>query len=396
MTGVMTTPRSVIRTPGFLALMAMSALSFAGFSALVSTVPLWAVRGGGDEVGAGLVNAVMMAATVAVQMTVPAALRRFGWRATLLAGAVLLGAPPLVLLVMDALPAILALSAVRGAGFAVVTVCGSSAVATLVDAPRRGRAVGLYGLSLSAPQILLVPTSVWIADNVGFWVVFAVGAAPLVAMIPAFILGRRLDRAAQAPDPTLPHGASTRLWLPLLAPSAVLLTITVPGGALLTFVPQFPVSGGYVVAGLFVLTACAASARWLVGGLVDRFGYLPFQPPLLLVGAAGLAACVWSLAGGGGAALVVGMAITGVAYGSLQNVTLVESFAVVGPRHRDTASAVWNIGFDCGTGFGALMVGFVAARTSFGVGLSIISALCLVVAAVVLVRIVLARARAAR
>ncbi|HCS59779.1 MAG TPA: MFS transporter, partial [Microbacterium sp.] len=72
-----------------LALMAMSALSFAGFSALVSIVPLWAVRGGSDEVGAGLVNAVMMAATVAVQTTVPAALRRLGWRVTLLAGVVL-------------------------------------------------------------------------------------------------------------------------------------------------------------------------------------------------------------------------------------------------------------------------------------------------------------------
>ena len=396
MTGVTATPRSVIRTPGILALMVMSAVSFAGFSALVSTVPLWAVRGGADEVGAGLVNAVMMAATVAVQTTVPAALGRFGWRVTLSAGVVLLGAPSLVLLSTDALPAILALSAVRGAGFAVVTVCGSSAVARLVDAPRRGRAIGLYGLSLSAPQILLVPTSVWIADQIGFWAVFAIGAAPLLATIPAFVLGRRLDHAARAPGPDHPHHTSTRVWLPLIAPSAVLLTITAPGGALLTFVPQFPEVGGYAVAGLFALTVCSASARWLIGGLADRFGYLPFQPPLLLLGAAGLAACVWAMAGGGGAALVAGMAATGIAYGSLQNVTLVESFAVVGPRHRDTASAVWNIGFDCGTGIGALLVGFIAARTSFGVGMSITAALCVVVAVVVLVRILVGRSRRRR
>ncbi len=387
------TPGSVIRVPGIAALMAMSALSFAGFSALVSTVPLWAVRGGADEVGAGLINAVMMAATVAVQTTVPAALRRFGWRITLSAGTMLLGAPSLVLLTTDSLPAILALSAVRGAGFAVVTVCGSSAVARLVDAPRRGRAIGLYGLSLSAPQILLVPTSVWIANNLGFWAVFAVGAAPLVAAIPALLLGRRLDHAERAPEPELPHGSTTRLWLPLIAPSAVLLTITAPGGALLTFVPQFPEVGGYAVAGLFALTVCSASARWLIGGLADRFGYLPFQPPLLVLGATGLASCVWAMAGGGGAALIAGMAVTGIAYGSLQNVTLVESFAAVGPRHRDTASAVWNIGFDTGTGVGSLLVGFIAAQTSFGVGMSITAALCLFVATVVLARILLARRR---
>lgn len=68
-------------------------------------------------------------------------------------------------------------------------------------------------------------------------------------------------------------------------------------------------------------------------------------------------------------------------------------FAAVGPRHRDTASAVWNIGFDTGTGVGSLLVGFVAAQTSFGVGLSITSALCVFVAVVVLVRIVFRRPR---
>jgi MFS family permease len=184
--------------------------------------------------------------------------------------------------------------------------------------------------------------------------------------------------------------------LGLIAPSVVLLTITAPGGALLTFVPQFPEVGGYAVAGLFALTACAAVARWLIGGLADRFGHLPFQPPLLLLGAAGLALCVWSMFGGGGAALVIGMAITGIAYGSLQNVTLIESFAVAGLRHRDTASAVWNIGFDCGTGIGALVVGFIAAQSSFGVALSTTSVLCIVVAAAVLVRVLLARRRRQR
>lgn len=397
MTGTTSTPGSVIRTPGIIALMSMSALGFAGFGALVSTVPLSAVRGGADEVGGGLVNAVMMAATVAVQTTVPAALRRFGWTPTLVAGVALLGTPSLLLLLTDALPAILTISAARGAGFAVITVCGSSAVAMLVDPARRGRAIGLYGLSIAAPQIFLVPTSVWIAENIGFWVVFAIGAAPLLATVPAFLLARRLDRMSQSPaSDHVAHGTSARVWLALTAPSVVLLTITAPGGALLTFVPQFPEVGGFAVAGLFALTACAAIARWLVGGPADRFRHLAFQPPLLLIGASGLALCVWSMLGGGGAALVGGMALTGVAYGALQNVTLIESFAAVGPRHRDVASAVWNIGFDCGTGIGALVVGFIAAGTDFSVALATTSVLCIIVAIVVLVRILVGRRRRRR
>jgi MFS family permease len=138
------------------ALLGVSLLGFAGYALLLPTAPLWAIRGGADEGGAGLVNAVLMLATVAVQTTVPWALRRWGWRTTLVTGVVLLGLPSLALMLTDQLAGILAVSAIRGAGFAVLTVCGATAVAELVDAARRGRAIGLYGLAVAGPQLVLV------------------------------------------------------------------------------------------------------------------------------------------------------------------------------------------------------------------------------------------------
>lgn len=79
------------------------------------------------------------------------------------------------------------------------------------------------------------------------------------------------------------------------------------------------------------------------------------------------------------------MTVVGVAYGSLQNLTLVAAFAAVPDRDRSVASAVWNIGFDAGTGLGSLVVGFVAAGTSFAVGLLTTAALCGVIAVLALV-----------
>jgi MFS family permease len=390
---VSTTPTDsdlpILRIPGMRALVLMSLFGFAGYALLLPTAPLWATHGGADEGGAGLVNAVLMLATVAVQTTVPWALRRWGWRTTLSIGVLLLGLPSFALMLSDQLPWILTVSAVRGAGFAILTVCGASAVAELVDVARRGRAIGVYGLAIAAPQLFLVPSAAWIAESFDFQLVFALGALPALAVPFAAALGRCLDDVAKSGLDTgaeVRHGRG-RMLLALALPSLVLLAVTTPGGALLTFAPQFRHGAALAVLALVGFTAAATLARWLIGGFADRYGPRRFIAPLLLLCAGGLTLCAWSLTepGPGPAVLVVGMAVVGISYGSLQNLTLVTAFAAVPDRDRSVASAVWNIGFDAGTGLGSLVVGFIAAGTSFAVGLLTTAVLCVVVAVVALV-----------
>lgn len=382
-----TSPEPITTVPGFRPLLAMSALGFAGYALLLPSVPLWAVRGGADEGGAGLVNAVLMLATVLTQTTVPTALHRIGWRPVLVTGVLLLGVPSLLFMTTDQLPWLLALSAVRGMGFAILTVCGSSAVAALVDGPRHGRAIGLYGLSIAFPQLVLVPSAAWIAD-LDFRVAFTLGALPALAVPFAAALGRRLDRldAEETDEAAAAAGPGRgRVVLALVMPSLVLLAVTTPGGALLTFAPQFA-GAALAVAGLLAFTGTTALSRWGVGSFADRYGPRVFMAPLLAVCAAGLVLCAWAVADGGTrpVVLVLGMALVGTAYGSLQNLTLVAAFAAVPQRAHSTASAVWNIGFDAGTGLGSLVVGFVAAGTSFSVGLLTTAVVCVVAAGAVL------------
>lgn len=45
-------------------LLGSAALWFSGFALLVPVAPLWVIRGGSDDLGAGLVTTVMMACTV--------------------------------------------------------------------------------------------------------------------------------------------------------------------------------------------------------------------------------------------------------------------------------------------------------------------------------------------
>ena len=104
----------------------------------------------------------------------------------LVAGLLLLGLPGPAYLVSSDLGWVLALSAVRGVGFGVLTVIGSAVVADLVPASRRGAAIGVYGLSVAVPNLLLLPGSVPVVDRWGFGPVFWVAALPVSGCLSAY------------------------------------------------------------------------------------------------------------------------------------------------------------------------------------------------------------------
>jgi len=172
----------MLRIPGMPALVAMSLLGFTSFFLTLSSLPVYAVGQGVPEALAGLVTTVMLVATVACQLLVPTAVRRIGQPATLAVGLVALGAPTPLLLLRDELWWLLLLSAIRGLGFAILTVL-TPLVATQIAPPgSHGRAIGLYGLAVAVPNIFAVPAAVALTEAGHFAVVAVLGAVPLVAV----------------------------------------------------------------------------------------------------------------------------------------------------------------------------------------------------------------------
>lgn len=377
-------------------LVAMTFAGFTGYALLLPVAPLWAVHGGAGSGGAGLVNGALLLVTVLTQLLVPAALRRWGWGPVLVVGMVLLGAPAALLLLSDALALVLLWSAVRGVGFGVLTVIGAAAVAALVDPARRGEAIGAYGLAVALPNVLLLPLGPWVAEQVGFWPVFLLAALPLAGVPAALRVAATLHvhaadllpRSHAEVDPDRPAGPGpgsrppdATPYVPLLRPMLLLLSVTLAGGAVITFAPQMVDDGLLVTAGLFLMGLVAAVARWRAGLLADRYGSQRFLWPLVTLTAGGTALVAWSITGDGTRAMVflAAMVVLGLAYGALQNLTLVLSFAAVGREHHNQASAVWNIGFDLGTGIGSIAVGAIAVQTSFAAALTVVAVLAVAV-----------------
>lgn len=366
------------RAPGMPALAVLSVFGFSGYAALLAVAPLWVVGGGATAAGAGLVNGVLLMATVLTQLAVPRSLATWGTGRVLIAGLLLLGAPAPAYLFSDGLGWALGLSAVRGMGFGILTVVGSTVVAQLVPAHRRGAAIGVYGLSVAIPNLLLLPGSVPVVDRWGFGPVFWIAALPVLGIPSALRLAQVLN-AADHPRPDRVAGGpsvSLRGLSGIVAPTVVLFSVTMAGGALLTFAPQLT---GASTAALVLLTMSAAAAlsRWLIGALADRFGAWPFIAPILAFAGASMVVCAWAVGRDQGVLLVTAATALGLCYGALQNLTLVVAFAAVEPSDLPAASAGWNIGFDAGTASGSVVAGALAAAYSFSVSLNTLAGICL-------------------
>ncbi len=385
---------AIWRQPGMAPLVVMTTAGFSSYALLLTVAPLWAVQGGATTAGSGLVNGVLLLFTVLTQLLVPRALRRFGWARVLTVGLVLLGVPGVLFSLSDELGVILALSAVRGMGFGVLTVTGSAAVAALVGAERRGEAIGAYGLAVAAPNLVLLPAGPWIAESLGYWVAFVLSALPLAGIPAALRLASALRLQAPdlhpgdegLPDPGDPVSAAYRR---LLRPMLLLLVVTLAGGAVITFTPQMIDSASVAAGGLLLMGLSAAISRWRFGVFADRYGAQRFVVPLVPLTGAAMALVSWSVADTDGVrvgSFLVAMLLVGVCYGGLQNLTLLISFSAVSRRHHNLASAVWNVGFDAGTALGSVAVGVIAEVTSFATAFLVAAALAVATLPLALLR----------
>ncbi|MFE9388042.1 MFS transporter [Streptomyces sp. NPDC006784] len=424
----------------FLLLLAATFAVFGSATPMLSIVPLWAEHGGSGHGGAGATTAVHMATTVATQIATGRILRRIPASWVLGGGALLIGLPCLGYALTAALPWTVAVSALRGTGFGLVTVAGSALAARLAGPGQRGRALGWYGVAVGLPAAVLVPAAVWAVAEVGFVPVFSASAALGMLGVPlgaAVLAGRDPSRGrprtrtsgpvasgpgASGPGPVGPDAPGARTapvrtdsapgtsggpvpvrGLPvrlLAAPVLLLLAPVCALGSLMSFLP-LALAPQAAPAALLTLSAALTVGRWAAGEWSDRRGGTGrFMAPCAALCA--LATAAFALVGGGPAApegggaagtvaAVAAALVFGLGMGALQNDTLVAMFHRTGPERHAAISAAWNMTFDSAYGAGALLTGAVAQTFSlslpaaFGV-LAVLTAAVLPVAAALRLR----------
>ena len=336
-----------------------------GFFLPLAAVPLLADAT--SPLGGGVANGALLAATVAGELVSPWLMQRFGARAILAAGLLLLGAPTFILLFSVSLPVLVATGVLRGAGFAMAIVAGGAVTAALVPADRRGEGLALAGLVSAVPSLLALPLGVTLSAAAGPGPVFAIaGAVPLLAVgsvgaLPRRAAGSAAPRGGSLSPAESGTGILAGLRSPeLLRPALVFAASAAVAGVVVTCVPGALTGSASALAPalLLVQPAAAGLGRWLAGRYGDRLGHSRLFLPGIVLSAGGMAA----MAASATAPLVLaGGVVFGLGFGALQNSTISAMYERADERQYGTVSALWNAGYDGGMAAGAFVVSALAA-----------------------------------
>ena len=344
--------------------------SLTSFFLLLSVMPMLAAAAGTGSSGAGLITGSLLLGTVAAEVAATAAIRRFGYRTVLAAGAVLLGAPALAMLVREPQAVMVSISVVRGFGFGLSGVVTGALTARLLPPERRGEGLGLLGVVSGLPAVVALPAGVWLAGHHLAAAAAAMAAAtallPLVAIrwLPGGREARQTAHTRRRQDTRMARAA---LRLPLIFAAA-----TIAAGVLDSFLPLAKgIPSSLASAALLVQAITATLSRWQAGKHGDRYGHTRLLIPALAVAALGMAAMIVL---GSPVMIFAGMVLFGAGFGCVENATfalLIEQL----PEAR--ASALWNLAYDAGYGAGPALFGLICVSTGYPAAFGLTGALIL-------------------
>src|ERR1700722_3064142 len=347
--------------------------SLTSFFLLLSVMPMLAAAAGAGSSAAGLITGALLLGTVAAEAVATAAIRRFGYRMVLAAGAVLLGAPALAMLAPEPQAVMVSVSLVRGLGFGLCGVATGALTAKLLPPQRRGEGLGLLGLVSGVPAIFALPAGVWLAGHhlaVAAAAIAAVtGLLPLVAIrwLPGGREARRSARARRMPGARGSGRLAGALRLPLIFAAA-----TIAAGVLDSFLPLAKgIPSNLCSAALLVQAITATPSRWQAGKHGDRYGHARLLVPALALAALGMTAL---LVLGSPVVIFAGMVLFGAGFGVLENATVAQ---LIEQLPEANASAVWNLAYDAGYGADPAVFGLVCVRTGYPRAFALTGALIL-------------------
>jgi MFS family permease len=356
------TENAAVARPG-IAFAGVFAVTFSGLLAVGAVLPVLP-RYVDGPLGAGNIAVGIVIGSYAVTglLLRPVAGRladHRGRKPTVLLGSFLVAFAGFLYLLPLGVPGLIIARLLLGAGEGTVFTAGSAWIVDIAPPDRRGRVIGLYGLSVWAGLSVGPLIGELLLHSSGYTAVWLfAGLSPLIG---ALIALRLPDPFHAKPDADEHH--------PLIAREAVRPGVALALGSLgYATVASFVVlhldtrglGHGAVVFGVFatmvVLTRLAA------GGLPDRIGPARVAIAAALVEAAGLAmlGLAHSLA-----VAVVGAMAMGAAFSLLYPSLLLIVVDRVAETRRGAALGTFTAFFDAGIGFGAPLAGIAAALSSY-------------------------------
>ena len=370
---------------------------FSSFQFLLAMLPLFLKEDlSGSDSAVGWIIGVFAFAALVPRVFIGREIDRGGSRRFLLAGAVIFVAASLSYLLADSFATLMASRALHGLGMACFHTAAFTFVAQIAPPNRRAEAMGIWGVMSTVATGFAPGGGLLVRDNLNNDAVFICSALMATIGVGLIYLVRDPVREAaevvplpvEAPLPTADdlqplvdrtHRRSrrTRVWprprrdgTGLLEPSVYLpallvLLLTWTFGAMQSFVLLFAKDRDIGGAGLY-FTAYAGAlllARVIGGRVADQRGRWAVIVPTL--GLAAVAMLILIVVSSLPMLLLAG-AIFGFAFGACQPALTALAIDLVAPARRGAGMATFTSAFELGIGSGSVIMGMIAAATSYG------------------------------
>jgi MFS family permease len=328
-----------------------------GIGITLSVLPFYVKNAlGGSDVDVGTAIAAIAVAVVAARPVAGRLSDRIGHKVLMLAGAVLCALAGAAYALAADVPTLVGVRLLHGVGEGAVFTAGATWLVQLAPAARRGKIIGLYGVSMWSGVTLGALAGAVVMQAAGFGAVWAV-----CAVLPLAGLALILMKAA---PPRIPGAAKTALFpSTAFAPGFTLALGSMGYAALASFVALYMASrnidNGILAFNVFGFAY--VGSRLFLGHWPDQLGPVRVAFWSALVEAAGLAllavASNLPMAVAGGLLMGLGLSLF---YPSLALVVVRNT----DPAQHGAALGMFTSFWDLGVALGGVVAGFLA--TSYG------------------------------
>jgi MFS family permease len=258
--------------------------------------------------------------------------------------------------------AVLALRLFHGIGMGLFPTAATVVVAELAPLPRRGEAMGWFGIANSVGLVIGPMVGTAMANRMGYPLLFLVaGGVASLGLGCTLLLPQIGQRSGEA-------GWAIK-WRDLFSraavlPSVLLLFLYLPYGTVVAFIPIIASRRGLGNPGAFytVFALAVLLVRAKAGRLSDRHGRAAVILPGMLV--ASVAFAVLGMTSGP-TGVLVGAAIYGVAFGSVQPALMALTADRVRPEERGKAMGTFYTAWELGIAAGAVGSGLLLKVMDF-------------------------------
>ena len=330
---------------------------FASFYFLLITLPIYIQKIGGTESEIGLIIGVFTISAVALRPFIGQEVDRRGRKIILIVGLLVFLISMLLYDYTKSVTSLLLLRVLHGVGWGAATTAATTLIADIAPPNRRGEAMGVFGMASNVAMAIGPALSMILLQAYDFSILFSIGAG--IALLSLLL-------ALPISETMVVHPKTPLFSKEALFPSALMFTVSLTYGSIVSFLSLFAQKQGIANPGIFftVFAVTLILVRALAGKLSDIKG----RKYVIIPGMVLISASLWVLSTASGLENFLAAALLyGLGFGLVHPSLMAYLVDTVSDKGRGAAMGTFTAAFDLGIGAGSIILGLVLQYYGFRV-----------------------------